>query len=75
MSSTINHLKEWGAEGKFIEFLAQIIKQEPKPLVSDEQLLKEASEELKEVKQKIKELKKRKYEKEIEICKLTKPNY
>ena len=74
MSSTINHLKEWGVEGKFIEFLAQIIKQEPKPLVSDEQLLKEASEELKEVKIKIKELKKRKYEKEIEICKLTKPN-
>ena len=73
MSSTINHLQEW--EVDFIDFLAQIIKQEPKPLVSDEQLLKEASQELNEVKQKIKEFKKCKYEKEIEICKLTKPNY
>ena len=59
MSSTINNLQEW--EVDFIDFLAQIIKQEPKPLVSDEQLLKEASHELNE---KIKEFKKRKYEKE-----------
>ena len=43
-------MQKW--EVHFIDFLGQIIKQEPKPLVSDEQLLKEASEELKEVKQK-----------------------